>query len=283
MSASERRRDPVATAVTAGSASLSRRLARLRNAQARPIRLACYATSLILLFAAWQAFGHSFGVLFVPFTATMHTLWTMLEHGPLLDALWVSGKLYLVSLALSIVLGIAIGLALARFRMVAAAFEPYVFILYATPTISLVPFIREIYGFGFWPKVLVSVLISVFPILIGVMEGARSIPKQHLDVAAMFGSSEGQLWRDVVVPYITPHAMTGIKQSIALAMAGTLVGEFFLNPNGLAAVLLEGTTTLDSASVLAVTLFVAAIAVVLVSFGELIERRLLRWRHSAIG
>ena len=131
-------------------------------------------------------------------------------------------------------------------KLVAAAFEPYIFILYATPTISLVPFVSVMFGFGFWPKVLVAVLISIFPILIGVMEGVRSIPRQHLDVAAIFGSSEAQLWRDVIAPYITPHAMSGIKQSIALAMAGTLVAEFFLNPDGVAAVLLQGTTTLDS-------------------------------------
>jgi ABC-type nitrate/sulfonate/bicarbonate transport system permease component len=267
----------------AQSESFSRRLARFRVVNAWWIRLVCYATSVVLLFAAWQAFGRSFGVLFVPFTTTMRTLWGMLDGGPLPAALLVSGELYLTSLAISIALGVGIGLALARFKLVAAAFEPYVFVLYATPTIALVPFISVMFGFGFWPKVLVSVLISIFPILVGVMEGARSIPRQHLDVAAMFGSSEGQLWRDVIVPYITPHAMTGIKQAIALAMAGTLVGEFFLNPDGVAAVLLEGSTTLDSASVLAVTFFVAALAVFLVGVGELIERRLLRWRHSAIG
>ncbi len=267
----------------AGTQSFARRLARFRMVNAWWIRLACYATSFVLLFAAWQAVGHDFGVLFVPFTTTMRTLWGMLDGGPLPGALWVSGELYLVSLAISVVLGIAAGLALARFKLMAAAFEPYVFILYATPTISLVPFISVIFGFGFWPKVLVSVLISIFPILVGVMEGARSIPRQHLDVAAIFGSSEGQLWRDVIVPYVTPHAMSGIKQSIALAMAGTLVGEFFLNPDGVAAVLLQGSTTLDSAAVLAVTFFVAALAVLLVGIEELIERRLLRWRRSAIG
>jgi len=85
------------------------------------------------------------------------------------------------------------------------------------------------------------------------------------------------------VPYITPNAMSGIKQSIALAMAGTLVAEFFLNPDGVAAVLLQGTSTLDSASVLAVTLFVAALAVALVGIGELIERRLVRWRLASVG
>ena len=213
----------------------------------------------------------------------MERLWEMLYGGPLLSALAVSGKLYGVTLGISIVLGVSVGLVLARMKLIAAAFEPYIYVLYATPTISLVPFVSVIFGFEFWSRVLVAVLISIFPILLGVMEGARSIPRQHLDVAAIFGSSEGQLWRDVILPYVTPYAMTGIKQSIALAMAGTLVAEFFLNPDGVAAVLLQGTTMIDSASVLAVTVFVAALAVVLVSIGELIERRLVRWRHTAVG
>jgi len=237
----------------------------------------------VLLLGVWQALGRSFGILFVPFTTTMARLWEMLSDGPLLPALAVSGKLYAVTLGISIVVGVSLGLVLARMKLIAAAFEPYIYVLYATPTISLVPFVSVMFGFEFWSRVLVAVLISIFPILLGVMEGARSIPRQHLDVAAIFGSSEGQLWRDVIVPYVTPYAMTGIKQSIALAMAGTLVAEFFLNPDGVAAVLLQGTTMIDSASVLAVTVFVAALAVVLVSVGELIERYLVRWRHTAVG
>lgn len=263
--------------------SFGRRVEHVRSAGAPRIRVACYASSIVLLLGVWQALGHSFGILFVPFTTTMGRLWEMLYGGPLLSALAVSGKLYGVTLGISIVVGVTFGLVLARMKLIAAAFEPYIYVLYATPTISLVPFVSVTFGFEFWSRVLVAVLISIFPILLGVMEGARSIPRRHLDVAAIFGSSEGQLWRDVIVPYVTPYAMTGIKQSIALAMAGTLVAEFFLNPDGVAAVLLEGTTTLDSASVLAVTVFVAALAVVLVSVGELIERRLVRWRHTAVG
>jgi ABC-type nitrate/sulfonate/bicarbonate transport system permease component len=66
-------------------------------------------------------------------------------------------------------------------------------------------------------------------------------------------------------------------------MVGTLVAEFFLNPDGIAAVMLQGTTIVDSGWVLAVTVYVAAIAVMLVGIGELIERRLVRWRSSAVG
>ena len=66
-------------------------------------------------------------------------------------------------------------------------------------------------------------------------------------------------------------------------MVGTLVAEFFLNPDGMAALLLEGTTIVDTAWVLAVTVFVAALAVILVGVGELIERYLVRWRRTAVG
>ncbi len=236
-----------------------------------------------MLIAVWQAFGHSFGILFVPFTVTVARLWSLLTEGPLLAALGLSAQLYFTTLAISIVVGVALGLALARFRLVSEALEPWIFVLYATPTIALVPFVSVTLGFAFWPKVLVAVLISIFPILFGVVQGARSMPPLHLDVAAMFGSNERQLWRDVILPYVAPFAMSGIKQSIALAMAGTLVAEFFLNPDGVAAVLLQATTVVNSASVLAVTLFVAILAVLLVGVGELIERRWIRWRESAAG
>ncbi len=267
----------------ASKQSFAARVARFRTVNAWWIRIACYASSIILVLAVWQAFGNSFGVLFVPFTKTMVSLWTMLTDGTLLPALWVSGQLYLVTLVINIVVGVTLGLLLARSKLISAALEPYVYILYATPTISLVPFVSVLFGFEFWPRVLVSVLISIFPILLGTLEGARSIPRQHLDVAAIFGSNERQLWRDVIIPYVTPYAMSGIKQSVALSMVGTLVAEFFLNPDGIAAVMLQGTTIVNSAWVLAITLFVAGIAVVLVGVGELIERYLVRWRHSAVG
>jgi NitT/TauT family transport system permease protein len=263
--------------------SFGARVARFRTVNAWWIQIACYAASIVLLLVAWQALGNSFGVLFVPFTTTMKQLWVMLDGGPLLPALWVTGKLYLVTLAINIVVGVGVGLAIARLKLAEAAFEPYIYILYATPTISLVPFVSVLFGFEFWPRVLVGVLISIFPILLGTTEGARSISRRHLDVAAIFGSNEWQLWRDVIVPYVTPFAMTGIKQSIALTMVGALVAEFFLNPDGIAALLLEGTTIVNTAWVLAVTVFIAALAVVLVGVGELIERYLVRWRRSAVG
>jgi NitT/TauT family transport system permease protein len=231
-----------------------------------------------VLLGVWQLVGHSFGVLFVPFSTTMRELWDMTFHGPIPSGLLVSGKLFLASLGISIGVGLVVGLALARSRVLASAFESYIYLVYATPTITLVPFMFAAFGFGFWPQVVIAVLICVFPVLIGVAEGARSIPRELLDVAASYGSNEAQLWRHVIVPYVVPHAMTGIKQTISLALVGTLVAQFFLNATGIADILIQASTALNPGKVLAVTLLISIIAIVLVGVGEAIQRYFTRWQ-----
>jgi len=263
--------------------AIARRLASFRERRARWIQPACHLLSLALLVGTWQAIGNDFGILFVPFTKTMETLVALMENGSIPAALLVSGKIYVLTLVIDVVLGIAVGLMLARIRWFAAAWEPYVYLLYTTPTVALVPLAFTIFGFGTGPQTLIAVIISVFPVVFGVMEGTRSIPRQYLDVATSYGSSESQLWRDVVMPYVTPFVMTGVRQTIALALVGTLVAEFFLNTVGIVGLLAEGATEMNPSQVLAVTVVVSLIAIVLVGVGELIERALVPWRYETVG
>src|SRR3974390_3849843 len=117
------------TTAERGAYSLENQLARFRIMNGWWIRLTCYALSIVLLLGAWQALGNSFGVLFVPFTTTIGRLWEMVRSGPLLPGLAVSGELYAVTLAINIVVGVSVGLLLARSKPVSAAFEPYIYIL----------------------------------------------------------------------------------------------------------------------------------------------------------
>lgn len=256
-----------------GMRAARRQLARIPWSQ-----LGWYTASVAVLLGVWQLIGSSFGVLFVPFSTTIGRLWGDVTSGKIGPALLESGTVYIVALALSIVTGMLIGLLLARSQWASDAFEVNLYILYATPTITLVPFMFAAFGYGFWPQVVIAMLIAVFPILIGTTEGARSIPPELIDVAKSYGSTEPQLWRHVILPYVVPHAMTGIKQAIPLALVGTLVAQFFLNATGVAALLLEASTNLQAAEVFAVTLLISIIAVILVGLGELVERYFTRWR-----
>jgi len=136
----------------------------------------------------------------------------ILLTGQLIRAFLGSAAEMAVGFTLACVLGISLGVVMGRWKTAERAVDPLVSLGNATPTIALVPFVSVTLGFAFWPKVLVAVLVSIFPILFGVMQGARSIPPVHLDVAAMFGSNERQLWRDVSSRAGRDHAAQGKPQ-----------------------------------------------------------------------
>lgn len=242
-----------------------------------------YGLSLIVLTGAWQLAAMQTGPLLASFTATITRLGELVSSGELGSALLSSGRIFLTGLGVSIVLGLPLGLVFARFPLITAAVETYVYALYAIPVITLVPFILAALGFDFRAKVLVVVLTAIFPILISVMEGARSVPSRLLDVAHSYGSNERELWADVVIPYTVPYAVTGIKQGIAGALVGTIIAELFLNATGVGDLLIRSSTNFDSAGALAVTLVISVIAVALMGLSGAVERRFAGWREGLSG
>jgi NitT/TauT family transport system permease protein len=152
--------------------------------------------------------------------------------------------------------------------------------LYATPMVALIPFILSMLGFGFTPKVLVVFLFAVFPVLYNTVEGARSIKPELVEVAQSFRSSEWQLWRDVMIPYTLPFAMTGVRQAIARGLVGMVAAEFFLSPSGLGQMIMMGSQNFDTASMLAAILVIVVLGVLLMDLGRYIERRFAAWRGA---
>ena len=136
--------------------------------------------------------------------------------------------LFFTGFVLALMVGMPLGLLLARVRVLRVGIEPYIMILYATPMVALIPFILSMMGFGFAPKVLVVFLFAVFPVLYNTVEGARSIKPELIEVAKSFRSSEWALWREVMLPYTLPYTMTGVRQAIGRALVGMVAAEFFL-------------------------------------------------------
>jgi ABC-type nitrate/sulfonate/bicarbonate transport system permease component len=168
---------------------------------------------------------------------------------------------------------------LARVRVLRVGLEPYIMILYATPMVALIPFILSMMGFGFAPKVLVVFLFAVFPVIYNTVEGARSIKPELVEVAHSFRSTEWALWRDVMVPYTLPYAMTGVRQAIGRALVGMIAAEFFLSSTGLGQLIMTASQNFDTAGVFASVLVIALIGVGLMRLGLAIERHFARWRQ----
>jgi NitT/TauT family transport system permease protein len=152
-------------------------------------------------------------------------------------------------------------------------------VLYATPMVALIPFILALMGFGFVPKVLVVFLFALFPILYNTVEGARSIKPELIEVARSYRSSETALWREVMLPYTLPFAMTGVRLAIGRGLVGMVAAEFFLSSSGLGRLIMTASQNFEIGTVYGIILLIGLIGVGLMRFGRAIENRFARWRN----
>lgn len=239
-----------------------------------------FLLSLLGGLALWEIVGRNTSEAFmVPLSETLVRLVELTKSGTLVPQVESSLALFFTGLVAAMIVGMPLGLLLARIRLLREALDVYIMILYATPMVALIPFILSLMGFGFAPKVLVVFLFAVFPILYNTVEGARSIKPELIEVARSYRSSEWALWREVMVPYTLPFAMTGVRQAIGRALVGMIAAEFFLSATGLGALIMTASQSFDTASVFAAILIIGLLGVGLMRIGTMLETHFARWRN----
>jgi|SRR4051794_5880900 ABC-type nitrate/sulfonate/bicarbonate transport system permease component len=242
-------------------------------------RYAIYAASLAVGAALWQlAAAHTSPTFLSPFTTTMAKLWEFTIDGVLIDALASSLLLFITGLTSAAIVGVLLGLLLARVRLLRVALENYITVLYATPMVALIPFILSMMGFGFAPKALVVFLFAIFPILYNTVEGARSLKPELLEVAHSFRSREWAIWCDILIPYTLPFALTGIRQAVARALVGMIAAEFFLSSSGVGQLVMRSGQDFDIPALYGAILMVTILGVVLMAIGRALENHFAAWR-----
>ena len=236
--------------------------------------------SIAIGIAVWEIAGRNTSQAFmVPFSTTIMQLWHLMWTAEFVRQLFDSSVLFLTGFILALVAGMPLGMLLARVPWVRIGVEPYLMIIYATPMVALIPFILSMMGFGFAPKVLVVFLFAVFPVIYNTVEGARSLKPELIEVAKSYRSGEWALWREVMLPYTLPFAMTGVRQAIGRALVGMVAAEFFLSATGLGQLIMGASQNFDTAGVFASIFLIAIIGVGLMRLGLAIEQHFARWRQ----
>lgn len=258
---------------------------KLINSDARWVRWSTFALSILLGAVLWEFAGRNANPVFMaPLIGNEQTpgaalrLINFIGDIQFWGAFLSSLKLFATGFALAVVIAVPLGIILARVVLLRVALESYILILYVTPMVALIPFILSILGFGFWPKVLVVVLFAMFPILYNTLEGARSVKPELLEVAGSFRASEWSIWRDILIPYALPFALTGIRQATGRALVGMIAAEFFLSTSGLGEIIMIASRTPDMASMLATIVLITILGVILMRGAQALEHKYAAWR-----
>jgi len=149
------------------------------------------------------------------------------------------------------------------------------------PKIALAPLFVVWFGFGLFPKVIVTFLVAFFPIVVDTAVGLRSVDPQLLHVVRSMGASRLQVFFKIQFPNALPSIFAGCKVAITFAVVGAIVGEFVGSDSGLGYLLLLAMLNLDTVLVFASLGVLTMIGVLLYLIVESIEKRFVSWHISS--
>jgi NitT/TauT family transport system permease protein len=143
------------------------------------------------------------------------------------DATYNTGVVALVGLAIACALGMGTAVAMAQARWVERSLFPWAVVLQTVPILAIVPLIGFWWGFDFRSRVLVCVLISIFPMITNTLFGLRSAPAGLHDVFSLRHASRWVRLRKLEFPAALPAIFVGLRISAGLSVIGAIVGDFF--------------------------------------------------------
>jgi len=132
-----------------------------------------------------------------------------------------------IGLAITIVIGIALAVLMARAVWLERSIYPYLVALQATPVLAIVPIIYSIFGGGMSSRIYVCVMIAIFPIVTNTLFGLTSVDSSQHDLFTLRNAGSFTRLFKLQFPAAMPAIFTGFRISAGLAVIGAIVGEQF--------------------------------------------------------
>jgi NitT/TauT family transport system permease protein len=192
----------------------------------------------------------------------------------ILEALWSSTKVALIGLTIAIILGVSIAVLMSQAKMFERAVFPYMVMVQAIPILAIVPLIGFWFGFGLNARVIVCVIIAIFPIIANTLFGLQSADRSMHDLFTLHRAGRWtRLWK-LMFPAALPAIFTGLRISAGLSVIGAIVGDFFFGrgETGIGQELRKYANNLDGEELFAAVLMTSLLGVVIFSLVNLLER-----------
>jgi ABC-type nitrate/sulfonate/bicarbonate transport system permease component len=236
--------------------------------------------SVAIFFVIWEYYGRRMDPIFMaPPSAIFEAAVQLIQSGALKKAMVQTLWPFSVGMALTVVVGIALGIVMAQWRTLEYVLDPFINALYAIPRIALIPLIILWAGLEFVGKVSILVSVAIFPITVNTFSGIRDVRGAMLEIGRAYGATEWQIFWKIVLPAAIPFIMAGIRLAVGLAIIGIIVAEFFTAISGLGGMIVQYANVFATAKLFVPIIVIALIGVVLTEFVMWLERRMSRWRQ----
>jgi NitT/TauT family transport system permease protein len=255
---------------------MSEQAARNRSIRRAAVTLAAAAA----LYQALSVSGYFPRVLTPTIPTVLETLYAMLADGSMLQHAGATLSRVLIGFSLASVVGVTLGILMARFKPVENFFLPLVSALMPIPSFSLVPLFMLWFGIGNTTTVLVVLYGASFPILFNTWSGVRAVNPIWLRAAGCMGAGESKMFWKVILPGALPFIITGMRQGFLRSWIAVVGAEMIAASNyGLGWVIFDAQQFLQADVMLAAIVVIGVIGFVFerVVFGSIERATVQRW------
>jgi NitT/TauT family transport system permease protein len=213
-------------------------------------------------------------------TGALSAGWDMWDAGELGPAIVDSLQAFFAGMAISVAVGVPLGLVMGWSSFARRSVEPLITALYVTPYLALVPLMLVIFGIGQKLTIAVAVLAAVVPIVINAIAGINSVDPVLIRVGRSFGATRLQLFRRVLMPASMPSIATGIRLGIGRAVMGVIVAEMLVTVGGLGQLVILYGSTYRVDHVMFLVFLISVFGFAMSMLMAQVEARLSGWRSA---
>ncbi len=194
---------------------------------------------------------------------------------------WITLSATLMGFGMGTVLGIMLAVGIVYNRVMDMSVMPWVIASQTIPILALAPMIIVVLNAvgisGLLPKAVISMYLSFFPVVVGMVKGLRSPEVMQLDQMHTWHASASQTFWKLRLPASMPYLFTSLKVAMAASLVGAIVGELPTGAiSGLGARLLAGSYYGQTIQIWSALVMAAALAAVMVALIGLIQRIVLK-------
>jgi len=204
----------------------------------------------------------------------------------ILKALWSSTRVALIGLWWSIWIGFALATVMSQAKVAERAIFPFMVTLQAIPILAIVPLLGFWFGTGQTSRLVVCVIISLFPIIVNTLFGLQSADAGSHDLFTLHHAGRLVRLRKLMFPSAGPAIFAGLRISAGLAVIGAIVGDFFFGRGdvGIGQLLRRYANQLQGEELLTAVFFSSALGVtVFLTFGWIQNRAIGAWHETSTG
>lgn len=235
--------------------------------------LIAFAIAVVLW--EWYAHGHPHAI------PTIGAIWNSLKGQP--GIYWSDFKTTLREIAIGAGGGIVVAFLLAVLMAELPVFEralmPLAVMLMVTPVIAIAPALVIAFGFGFFPKYLLTGIVVFFPMLVNSLAGLRAVDPRTLEVFTTLHASRWETFRYLRLPGSLPFVLAGLRICLPLSVVGATVAEFAAagQQSGLGALIETAASEVDLPVIWASIVILCALGLAFVVILAAVHRRVLWW------